>query len=117
MSMRLRNLRKAVVWAIFVIVVLFPSAHSSRPAMAQGFMPSDPYSGRQIEAVEIQVVNPGPDNSLNERVTGNVRRLLGLLPDDSLSSERAGFALTQARRAGDVAKLDYEVQPSLPLWS
>lgn len=111
--MRLRNFGQAALRIFWGVVLCLSSMQDLRPAMAQGFAPSDPFSGRQIEAVQIQLINPGADESINERVTGNVRRLLGLLPGDSFSPDRIGFALAQAARAGDVAKLDYEVQPGV----
>ena len=108
--MRSREAAQFVLRHLFKAGFLL-AAVAMEPAQAQGFTPSDPFSGRQIEAVRVQLLGASPDNGLNERVLGNVRRLLGLLPGDSFSPERVGFALAQARRAGDVGKLDYDVQP------
>ena len=79
------------------------------PALAQSATPSDPFTGLPIERVEIEIANPSADEALNARVVDGVRRRAAMFPGARYSVERAQFALAQARRMPDVAKLDHRV--------
>jgi hypothetical protein len=79
------------------------------PALAQSAAPSDPLTGLQIERVDIVLVNPGSDTALNGRIVDGVRRSAAMFPGARYSVDRTYFALAQARRVPDVAKLDHSV--------
>jgi hypothetical protein len=75
-------------------------------ALAQSASPSDPFTGLPIERVEILLSNPGTDAARNNRVTDGVRRRLALFPGARYAPDRTNFALSQARRTPDVAKVE-----------
>jgi hypothetical protein len=79
------------------------------PVLAQSATPSDPFTGLPIERVEVRIVNPAPDQALNDRVTDTVRRRAALFPGARYSADRTEFALAQARRTPDVAALSHEI--------
>jgi hypothetical protein len=79
------------------------------PVLAQSATPSDPFTGLPIERVEVRIVNPGPDQALNDRVTDTVRRRAALFPGARYSAERTNFALAQARRTPDLQAISHEI--------
>jgi hypothetical protein len=68
---------------------------------------------RTIETVAVTIANPSADPALNDRVTDAVRRSLALFPGNRFSEERAGFAISQAQRNPDIARIDYDLGPGL----
>jgi hypothetical protein len=82
------------------------AAIPTTPAVAQSASPSDPFTGLPIERVDIVLANPGQDAALNGRVADGVRRRLAIFPGARYDPDRTNFALAQARRTPDVAKLE-----------
>jgi hypothetical protein len=78
-------------------------------ALAQNVSGSTPFSGREIEAVSIRIVNPSADPGVNARVEDQVRSRIGLFPGQRFSEEQVAFQMAQARRIRDVADADFDV--------
>ena len=91
----------------FALAAAAPSAFSG--AFAQSATPSDPFTGTEIERVDIRLANPSPDTALNDRVTDSVRRRVSIFPGSRYSADRTNFALSQARRVPDVAALTHDI--------
>lgn len=93
--------------SIFAIgLMCLQAGFSHAPAMAQSATPSDPFTGLSIDRVEIVLANPSADAAVNSRVTDGVRRRLALFPGMRYVPDRTNFAVAQARRTPDVARLE-----------
>lgn len=79
---------------------------AASPAIAQT-VDSEQY--QRIEAVRVSIANPSKDRAFNDRIADQVRRTLGVFPDQRFSRERVDFALVRAKRAAQVADIAYTV--------
>lgn len=95
--------------AILISSAFVIFAISTGPARGQSTAPSDPFTGLLVERVDIVLANPGPDAALNGRIIDGVRRSAAMFPGARYSADRTYFALAQARRVPDVAKLEHSV--------
>ncbi len=80
------------------------------PAAAQGLGLSEPFEERRIEAVRIDLSNPGADEAVNARVIDAARRELGLFPGGQFTRERVEVALSRLRRRAEIADTAYAVE-------
>lgn len=91
------------------VVSLAPSG----AVWAQGVSDAQPFSGRSIDTVRIEIANPSDDTAFNSRVEDAVRRALGLFPGATYSEDRIGFAVGAAQRNAAVESIAYEGLPSV----
>lgn len=82
---------------------------STPSAWAQSVSGADPLNGAAIEAIQVVVLNPGPDVAVADRIADSVRRSLALFPGARFSKEAFDLQLARARRTPEVASLDYDV--------
>lgn len=64
-----------------------------------------------IERVDIEIINPSADPSVNTRVIDLIRRNLRLFPSDRFSRSAAEIGLAQSRRSGPIDETSLSIAP------
>jgi hypothetical protein len=108
-ALKMQSIWLKTLLPAFTSLVLAVLLVTTPPALGQSTAPSDTFTGLQIERVDVVITNPGPDAALNGRIADGVRRSVAIFPGARYSADRTYFALAQARRVPDVAKIDHSV--------
>jgi hypothetical protein len=109
-----RYLRSLVRAAICIFLAAAILTISQTEVLAQvGLANSGPFDERQIESVEITIVNPTQDTAFNQRLKDAVRRGILLFPNERYNEDAISLAITQVvRRNPQIANIDFEPRPA-----
>lgn len=94
-----------------LVAALIAMAFMTNAVLAQSPVEQD--EGMRIERIDVRILNPSSDPSLNARVTDLVRRSLQLFPSDRFSRATAEFGLARARRQGPIADSVLSLEPGM----
>lgn len=89
--------------------VLLSLAGLCLPQQASAQSSIETEDGMRIDAIRVEIRNPGEDNALNRRIEDGVRRAIAVFPGDRFQNDAFRFALSRAMRVPGVAKLDFDL--------
>ena len=79
------------------------------PQQARAQSSIETEDGMRIDAIRVEIRNPGEDSALNRRIEDGVRRAIAVFPGDRFQNDAFRFALSRAMRVPGVAKLDFDL--------
>ena len=77
-------------------------------AIAQGVAWRD--EALRIEAVRIQITNPGTSSAENQRIEDQARRTLSMFPGERFSQEAFDFMISRVRRSASLSDAVYTLE-------
>lgn len=80
------------------------------------FSKSFPYDERgsvRVDTIQVHLINPTEDQSLNQRVIDQVRKNIAIFPGESISEEKLDFLTARVRNSLRLENLSYDAETSM----